>query len=237
MSIFKRFRDITVASINDVLDKVEDPVTMLNQYMRDMESEISKAEVAVARQDAMEKKWKGLVEAMEVRAKKRERQAQLAVDMGDDQVARQALADKEYCQVRIEEYQAQYETAKAQKQSLQAQLQELKDKYYELRSKKYTLVARANVASAKKQMNVAMSSIDTDSAAKGFARIEERVMMMESDAEASHRIRSTYSQDWLDQKLAWSDKVEQQLAKLKSEKQDSGNKAENNKESSSLSES
>ena len=84
-------------------------------------------------------------------------------------VARQALADKEYCQVKIGEYQAQYETAKEQKRSLSEQLQELKDKYYELRSKKYALVARANVASAKKQMNVAISSIDTDSAARGFA--------------------------------------------------------------------
>ena len=49
MSIFKRVRDITVASINEILDKVEDPVAMLNQYLRDMESEIQKAEVAVAR--------------------------------------------------------------------------------------------------------------------------------------------------------------------------------------------
>jgi len=150
MSIFKRVRDITVASINEILDKVEDPVAMLNQYLRDMESEIQKAEVAVARQDALEKKWKGLVEEMEDRAKKRDRQARLAVDVGDDRVARQALADKEYCQVKIGEYQAQYETAKEQKRSLSEQLQELKDKYYELRSKKYALVARANVASAKK---------------------------------------------------------------------------------------
>ncbi len=227
MSIFKRVRDITVASINEILDKVEDPVAMLNQYLRDMESEIQKAEVAVARQDALEKKWKGLVEEMEDRAKKRDRQARLAVDVGDDRVARQALADKEYCQVKIGEYQAQYETAKEQKRSLSEQLQELKDKYYELRSKKYALVARANVASAKKQMNVAISSIDTDSAARGFARIEERVMMMETDAAASERMKSHYSGDWPDEKRAWSDQVEEELAKLKAARQTAADKAEN----------
>lgn len=226
MSVFKRFRDITAASFHDMLDKVEDPVAMLNQYMRDMESEISKAEVAVARQDAMEKKWKGMVEEMEVRVDKRTRQAQLAVDMGDDQVARQALSDKEYCQVKIGEYRSQYETATEQKRVLREQLQQLKDKYYELRSKKFTLIARANVASAKKQMNVAMATIDTDSAAKGFQRIEERVMMMEADADASHRIRATYSQDWLDQKFVTNDKVEQELAELKATKHVSTDKTD-----------
>lgn len=236
MNIFKRLRDITVASMNEWLDQLEDPVTMLNQYLRDMEREISNAEVAIARQAAMEKKWKNLVREMEARVQKRERQAQLAVDMGDDHIAREAIADKQYCHVKMEEYQAEYEAAKEQKRSLQEQLQVLRDKYDELKSKKYALMARANVASAKKQMNIAMTTIDTDSAAKGFSRIEERVMMLEADADASHRLRSTYAQDKMDQRLAWNDQVEQELTMLKSAKHASSEKTENHDTTSSLSE-
>jgi phage shock protein A len=55
MSIFKRIRDITLATINDLIDRSEDPVKMLNQYIRDMEDEIAEAEVAVAKQIAVEK--------------------------------------------------------------------------------------------------------------------------------------------------------------------------------------
>ncbi|MTE25042.1 PspA/IM30 family protein, partial [Microbacterium sp. ZXX196] len=58
MSIFKRLRDMTVASVTHALDSMEDPVVMLNQYMRDMEVEIGQVEVAVARQVALEKKFR-----------------------------------------------------------------------------------------------------------------------------------------------------------------------------------
>ena len=231
MSVFKRFRDITVASFHDMLDKMEDPVVMLNQYMRDMDSEISKAETAIARQEAMERKWQSLIDEMEARINKRDRQAQLAVDMGDDRVARQALSDKEYCQVKVEEYRDQLETATEQKRHLSEQLRQLKDKYDEMRNKKFTLIARANVASAKRQMNVAMAVIDTHSAAQGFQRIEERVMMMEADAHASDRMRTTYARDFA-QKYETNDNVEQELAELKSMRQRHTN---NPDESSTLS--
>ena len=58
MGIFKRLRDMTMASINDLLDKAEDPVKMLNQFLRDMEEDIMEAESAVAKQIAIEKKFK-----------------------------------------------------------------------------------------------------------------------------------------------------------------------------------
>ena len=50
MGVFTRIKDMTKASINEVLDKVEDPIIMLNQYIRDMEEEIAQAEVTVAKQ-------------------------------------------------------------------------------------------------------------------------------------------------------------------------------------------
>lgn len=43
MGVFKRIKDMTKASVNDMLDKVEDPIVMLNQYLRDMEAEIHEA--------------------------------------------------------------------------------------------------------------------------------------------------------------------------------------------------
>lgn len=220
MSVFKRIRDMTVAGINDVLDRVEDPGAMLNQYMRDIESEISHAETALARQNAMEKKWGGLIDGMTERLHKRERQAQLAVDTGEDDVARRALQDKAYCQAKLDEYRAQYETAQAQKHLLGEQLRELKDKYDEMRNKKYALAARANVAQASKQMHAAMTSVDTESAAQGFSRIEERVMMMEADATAYRKMRQIDTSENPDgREIVWGDTVEQELRIMKEKRQ------------------
>ena len=62
MGVFKRIKDMTKASVNDMLDKVEDPIVMLNQYLRDMEAEIHEAEVTVAKQMANERRMKQRVD-------------------------------------------------------------------------------------------------------------------------------------------------------------------------------
>ena len=62
MGIFKRMKDLTKASVNELLDKVEDPVIMLNQYLRDMEEEIRQAEVTVAKQLTNERRMKQRLE-------------------------------------------------------------------------------------------------------------------------------------------------------------------------------
>jgi phage shock protein A len=214
MSIFKRVENITMATLHEVLDRVEDPVAMLNQYMRDMESEISRAEVSIARQVAMEKKWSLLMGETQERMEKRSRQAELAVDMGEEEVARRALEDKQMCEVKIEEYRNNHQMAKQQTSMLREQLQELKEKFYEMRNKKAALLARANVARTSRQMNVVMNSIDTESAAKGFARMEEKILMMEADAEASQYMRAHYSSA-MPAGYNPNPRVEEELSRLK----------------------
>lgn len=217
MAIFKRVRDITVASIHEMLDKVEDPIAMLNQYLRDLESEISKAELAVSRQVAIEKKWKALVEEFEQRAEKRSRQAELAINHGDENIARQAIEDKQFSEAKAQEYHALYENTKEQVATLLGQLKELKDKFYELRNKKFHLVSRANVAKAVKDINQALVTIDTESAAKGFTRIEEKIMMMEADSQAMQHIRRVYGDTNYENlhNAEKNEKVELELEKLK----------------------
>ncbi|MTE25168.1 PspA/IM30 family protein, partial [Microbacterium sp. ZXX196] len=46
MGIFKRIKTITTSGINGLLDKTEDPIVMLNEYLREMEQELNKAQSA-----------------------------------------------------------------------------------------------------------------------------------------------------------------------------------------------
>jgi len=187
MSIFRRLRDLTVASVNDALDSMEDPVVMLNQYMRDMEVEIGQVEVAVARQVALEKKFRQQLDEANALIEKRDRQVKLALTEGEDELARRALADKKQYEGRAAEYESLYLSASEAAAQMREKLAELKEEFYKMRAKKFTLMARAQVARTQKQVNHAVIGIGNQTAGRGFARMEEKVMRMEAEAQMSRQ--------------------------------------------------
>jgi len=210
MGIFKRLRDLTVASVNDVIDSLEDPVVMLTQYMREMETEIGRVEVAVARQVAQEKTFRQKWEEARAMAEKRERQVTLALQEGEDELARRALIDKKQYEARASEYEALYKTSQEAANQLREKLTELKDEFYKMRAKKYTLMSRAQVARTQKHINQVVTGIGCESAVRGFARMEEKVLRMEAEAEISGQGRPfgldrsfhTLAKDEIDEELA-----------------------------------
>ncbi|KEQ23699.1 PspA/IM30 family protein [Paenibacillus tyrfis] len=216
MGIFKRLRDMTMASINDLLDKAEDPVKMLNQFLRDMEEDILEAESAVAKQIAIEKKFKQQYEEAQEMVQKREEQALKALESGNEDLARRALQDKKEHQLRFDEMKQQYDTAKANADRLRNQLSEMKDEFSKMKNKKDILVARAEAAKAQKQINQAMTGFGTDNAAKGFDRMSQKVMQLEAEAEASNELHSKgKSLDDEFEALSKSDGVDDELAALR----------------------
>ncbi|MBQ5474171.1 MAG: PspA/IM30 family protein, partial [Lachnospiraceae bacterium] len=48
MGILTRFKDIMSANINSLLDKAEDPEKMIDQYLRNMESDLGKVKSETA---------------------------------------------------------------------------------------------------------------------------------------------------------------------------------------------
>lgn len=216
MGIFKRLRDLTMASINDLLDKAEDPVKMLSQFLRDMEEDILEAETAVAKQIAIEKKFKQQADEAEDMVNRRGEQAMKALEQGNEELARKALQDKKEHQTRFDEMKRQYDIAKTNADQLRGQLSEMKDEFGKMKNKKDLLVARAEAAKAQKQINQTMSGFGQDNAAKGFERMNEKVLQMEAEAEASKDIRN--SNRTLDDELSQLDKgggVEDELAAMK----------------------
>jgi phage shock protein A len=217
MGIFKRLKTITKAELNGLLDGLEDPIVMLNEYSREMEQELAKGQQALARQIFVEKKQAALILDTKALVDKRTRQAKLAIDKGDDEMAKLAVQEKLIHEKQLKLYLEQYETLKGQTQSLTEKLNQLKGNYQELQHKKILLASRANVAQCTKEIQKATVSFQTDTIARGVARAEERILLMEAQVQAGNSLASA-SHDAAYKNLVDDEELMLEIEKLKAEK-------------------
>lgn len=219
MGILKRVRNIVLSDVHEALDKAEKPLSMLNQYIRDMEEQVEKAQHALAHQLYLEKKYETLVIETEAVVAKRARQAELAVSKNEDEIAKLALQEKILHEEKAKMYREQYEVTKQQTAVLYEQIDKLREKYQELQYKKLVLVSRAHAARAIKEGQTVLASFHTENAVKGFARVEEYVQKIEAEAAASsyfHQLTSPAKFASLDTQL--QETVQRELEQLKAAK-------------------
>ncbi|EOP58349.1 hypothetical protein IKQ_00459 [Bacillus cereus VDM053] len=219
MGILKRIKNIVVADVHQTLDKIEKPVSMLKQYLRETEQQITKAEKALSHQYYLEKKYEALISETDALIAKRTRQAELAVSREEDHMAQLALQEKIVNEKKAELYRKQYEITKEQTAMLYEQIDKLQKKYGELQYKELVLVSRLNAAQAIKESNRAIDSFHTESTAKGFARIESYVQKLEAETAASnyfYNLKAPNQQEVLDQNL--QEEVQRELEQLKENK-------------------
>jgi phage shock protein A len=219
MGIFKRLKTITMAEINGLLDGIEDPIAMLNEYSREMEQEIVKGQKALARQIFLEKKQAALISETKAVVDKRTRQAKLAIEQGDEAMAKLAVQEKLNHDRQLQLYEEQYVSIKGQTQILIGKLDELKETYNQMQQKKIMLASRANVAQSMKQIQKATVSFHTDDIARGVARAGERILMMEAEVQAGNQFATPLAQfEAANSSFVSDEELNKEIEKLKYEK-------------------
>lgn len=185
---FKRVSTVVSSELNAKLEKAEDPVKMLDQFMRDMEDDIQEVESAVAKQIANEKMMKRKADDAQAMVGKRQKQAEQAVEAGNEDLAKRSLEDKAEHEKQAAVLVESWERASKDSESLRTKLDEMKKEYQNMKLKKDSLKARAESAKTRTKMNRTKSSIGNDESKRGFERMEEKVMAFEAEAETSEDI-------------------------------------------------
>jgi phage shock protein A len=215
MSLFNRLKDLTLSNVYAIIEKAEDPIKMTDQYLRNMQEDLEEAEKAVAAQIALEKKFKQLYEEQDALVKKRDEQAHLAAQAKNIDLARRALEEKKSAEQKMNEYKASYDQNKMAADNLREKLEDMRSQFNELKNKRETLVARANAAKAQRDINKTMSGIGSDSASAGLKRMEDKVLQLEAEAEASGEVyKKEKSLDEEMAKLKKNSDVDDELAAL-----------------------
>lgn len=211
---FKRMKTVVSSELNSMLDKAENPVKMLDQFMRDMGEDIRDVEAAVAKQIANEKILKRKLDDSEALVKKRQEQAEQALEADKEDLARRALQNKKEFEEQANTLKESWEYAVKDTEQLKSKLDEMKKEYQQMKLKKDSLKARAESAKTKTKVNHTMSAIGSDASKQGFERMEEKVIQYEAEAETSEDLsRESHTLD--DEFDELNNDVEDELAKLK----------------------
>ncbi|MBU9710179.1 PspA/IM30 family protein [Evansella tamaricis] len=216
---FNRVRTIVSSELNSLLNKAEDPGKLLDQFIVDMEKDISDVEAAVAKQIANEKVLKSKLDEATAYVTRRQEQALKALESGDEDLARRVLEDKNKQQSNADSLKVAYEEAQKLSGELKEKLREMKSELDEMKMKKDSLKARSESAKARAKVNRTLSGIGTG-AKSGFERMEEKVILHEAEAESSEELRNMNKS--LDDELSALDTnsaVDNELAALKAKLQ------------------
>ncbi|MCF6410358.1 PspA/IM30 family protein [Pseudalkalibacillus salsuginis] len=183
--LFKRVKTIVNSELNSLIDKAEDPIKMVEQYLREMASDIQEAEKATAKIMAEEKLLKMKWEEAQSMVGKREEQAIHALQENNEDLAKRALEDKGRLQQEASQLEHLYIDASKTAADLKEKLAQMKSEYRDMEMKKATLKSRAQSAKARTNINRSMSMHNSEGTKKGFKRMEEKVLRFEAEAETS----------------------------------------------------
>jgi phage shock protein A len=191
MGILQRVVSMTKAAANEMLDKIENPVMMLNHYLRDLDEEIAKAERSMEQQQVQERMLQAKLNDLNEQAGYYESKAEQAAATDREVDARMALEAKFVYQEQIEETTRLQQLAKQAALDLELHVQALKEEKKRLQGKRTELITRVQQTAGAPGYGSAQS-LQGSSASRGFERIEMKVMEREAQQELA---KSSYGLD------------------------------------------
>ncbi len=185
MGLFDRVSRVVRANLNDVVSKAEDPEKILEQTIIDMQEDLVQMRQAVASAIASQKRSQQQHNQAQTEANNWQQRAQLAIQKGDEGLAREALVRKKTNSETAAALKTQLDQQSTMVDTLKRNLIALEGKISEAKTKKDMLKARASAAKANEQLQNVVGNMSTGSAMGAFERMEEKVLQMEAKSQAA----------------------------------------------------
>lgn len=218
MGLLDRIWRVIRANLGDLVGQSEDPEKILNQAVQEMQENLIQLRQSVAQAIATQKRTQRQFENAQTQAREWYGRAQLALQKGDDDLAREALTRRQTYLGSAQTMEAQISQQREVVARLKENMQTLEAKLAEAKTKKDMYIARARSAEASQRIQEMIGNVGTTGAMAAFERMEDKVGQLEAQADA---IAELNSGDNLEQRFAALESapnsVDAELARLKAE--------------------
>src|SRR5690606_31375238 len=193
MNIFKRIFRIGQAEIHAVVDKMEDPIKMTEQGIREMKEDLEQSLEAYAKVKALAIRTQNNCEKKKEEANEFENKAILLLQKAQkgelstekaESLAKEALLLKKQLLIEATELEKQATIHQSSAEELHKNVDILKFNIAKWESELSTLKARVKVSNAAKMVNRQLANIDSNSTISMLERMKEKVEEDEALAKA-----------------------------------------------------
>ena len=189
MSIFQRLFKVTQSEAHAVIDKIEDPIKMTEQGIRDLKNDLQKAMTSLAEVKGLAIRTRRDAENKKKLAADYERKAMLLLQKmqaGEldpaeaERLATEALSQKETNAAEALRLAHEAERHEQMSSQLQASVNKIKSSITTYENDLITLRARAKTAAATKKINKQLSNIDSSGTIAMLEKMKNKVEEDES---------------------------------------------------------
>lgn len=191
MNLGERFARLVKSNVNSALSAMEDPEKVLEQAVADMQKDLVKVRQAYAEVSASSKRMSEQIKLAEAEGAKWYQRAQLAIEKGEDDLAREALTRRKQQLEMVDSLKEQIETQDSSSTSLYESMKQLEAKMAEAKAKKDQMIARARTAKAATKVNDMLAGVGTGSSMAAFDRMSEKVEQLEATADVSKQLSAS----------------------------------------------
>ena len=199
MGIMERFRDIMAANINALLDKAEDPEKMIDQYLRNLESDLGKVKAETASVIAEESRARRALDECNANITKMQTYAEKAVAAGNDADAKQFLAQKKVYTDQLASLESTYQIAADNAAKMRTMHDKLVSDIGQLNAKKDSIKAKMAAAKTQQRINkIGSSAVGAANDMSAFDRMEAKANKMLDEANAMSELNKTTAESSID---------------------------------------
>lgn len=182
--MFDRLANLFRAMFNAVLGRMEDPQIMLEQTYQDLQSNLIQVRQAVAQAIATEKQLEQQLQKNKDQAETWQNRAAMAVQQGNDDLAKQALQRRQQYVQAATDLETQLKSQKDSTTTLRQRLTDLEAEVQKAYTKKQVLIARDKAAQATSKANEILSKTTSSGAMSVMEKMETKVLEREAKAAA-----------------------------------------------------